>query len=255
MPQRVSVIIPVLNEEAVLSRTLASVQGALETIVVDGGSVDQSVKIAEAAGAKVLQSGRGRALQMNLGARAAEGEVLLFLHADTLLPPGAIAEIESTLESQTTYGGCFQLRFDTEHCSKALWFWGWCTRCPWLKVPGLVFGDRAIFVRRSTFEKLGGYKEWKLLEDVDFATRLARAGSEKPPGCFACCPLGKRQTALAFVDMDVITAGRRLMEKGPVKQQLLNSCILACWKMGMSPDTMADWYKYKAPSLKDKACS
>ncbi|CAK0801239.1 unnamed protein product [Prorocentrum cordatum] len=170
---------------------------------------------------------------MNAGAAECSGEVLLFLHADTELPPGALEAVERALANPAVLGGCFTLRFDAQEGSAALRLWSWCTRCWLLRTPRLVFGDRAIFVRRSVFEELGGYSDWPILEDLDFAMRLAAKG----PGAFA------------FLPAAVTTSARRLLEVGPVAQQLLNTSIVILWYCGLSPETLKGLYRYSMPRL------
>jgi len=169
---------------------------------------------------------------MNAGAAAAEGDVLLFLHADTTLLPGSLAGVRQELSEPGSHGGCFQLRFDAEDQSLALRVWGACTRMWLFRTPRLVFGDRAIFVKRSTFKELEGFREWPLLEDLDFAMRLGRHGG----------PCGFR-----FLPLDVITSARRLLEVGPLRQQVINSLIVVLWYLGVSPATLRQWYSYKRP--------
>eukprot|EP00927_Polykrikos_kofoidii_P026996 TRINITY_DN23913_c0_g1_i1.p1 TRINITY_DN23913_c0_g1~~TRINITY_DN23913_c0_g1_i1.p1 ORF type:complete len:277 (-),score=42.88 TRINITY_DN23913_c0_g1_i1:431-1261(-) len=231
----VSVIVPTLNEESGLPQVLAALSRleppAREVIVADAASTDNTVNVARAANASVICSRPGRAWQMNAGAMIAKGEVLLFLHADTLLPPGALKAVLRVLEDPAVLGGCFQLRFDGEEKSFTLRVWGLCTRLWVLRTPRLVYGDRAIFVRTSVFKSLGMYKEWPLLEDVDFAMRLAGSGGPR---------------SFAFIPLDVITSSRRLLEVGPLRQQLLNIFIMICWYVGFSPERLRRFYRYKA---------
>ncbi|CAE7780195.1 Lrguk, partial [Symbiodinium necroappetens] len=152
--------------------------------------------------------------------------VLLFLHADTHLPPGALAQLQVALCDPDVQGGCFELRFDEEADNATLRLWSWFTRTGCCRTPRLVFGDRGIFVRRKAFEELTGYREWPLLEDVDFAMRLAK--------------LNRR--AFHFLPIAVTTSARRMLEMGPLKQQLLNTCIIIAWYLGASPARMRDWH-------------
>ncbi|CAE8603421.1 unnamed protein product [Polarella glacialis] len=235
----VAVVIPALNEEHGLPRTLSTVAGQVpkpeEVVVVDAGSEDRTAEVARAGGAQVLASRRGRAWQMNAGARTTKAEVLIFLHADTELPEGAVAAVRAALADASVLGGCFQLRFDTQTQSRALQLWSWCTSCWLLRSTRLVFGDRAIFVRRSAFEGLDGYREWPLLEDIDFAMRLAkRGGGDK---------------SFAFLPLAVTTSARRLLEVGPWKQQLVNTSIIIAWYLGYSPETLKAWYKNRAAPI------
>merc|ERR1712087_915716 len=130
-----------------------------------------------------------------------------------------------------TLGGCFCLRFHEEAESRALQVWGWTTTLWWLQRPRFVFGDRAIFVKRSAFEAVERYQEIPLLEDPDFALRLDKfAGGGKR--CFA------------FLKQRVVTSGRRMMEKGPVRQQLTNIYIMLLWHLGYSPHQLREMYRY-----------
>eukprot|EP00933_Yihiella_yeosuensis_P025925 TRINITY_DN20114_c2_g1_i1.p1 TRINITY_DN20114_c2_g1~~TRINITY_DN20114_c2_g1_i1.p1 ORF type:complete len:270 (-),score=38.93 TRINITY_DN20114_c2_g1_i1:45-854(-) len=245
-PSTVSIIIPALNEEEALPRTISSCTqqspSPKDIVVADAGSQDKTQEVARKAGAHVISSGRGRALQMNAGAQNSTGEVLLFLHADTQLPKDALEMMHRTLADSNVLGGCFQLSFDAQSQSRGLQLWSWCTRTWLLRTPRLVFGDRAIFVRRSVFLELGGYREWPLLEDVDFAMRLASHG--KDPG----------SKAFAFLPLAVTTSARRLLEVGPWKQQLINTCIIIAWYLGFTPEALKAWYKYRvAPSSSQNA--
>ncbi|CAE7317392.1 Lrguk [Symbiodinium pilosum] len=165
---------------------------------------------------------------MNAGARSTQASILLFLHADTHLPPAALAQIQAALRDPDVQGGCFELRFEEESQSATLRLWSWFTRTGCCRTPRLVFGDRGIFVRRKAFEQMQGYREWPLLEDVDFAMRLAK--------------LNRR--AFRFLPVAVTTSARRMLAMGPLKQQLLNTCIIVCWYLGASPERMRDWYRY-----------
>lgn len=171
----VSVIIPALNEAPTIENTLRSVsslQGNREVIVVDGGSGDGTMAIAGPY-ARVLSCLKGRSRQMNTGAREARGDVLLFLHADTELPQGAGDAIEKSLADPAVIGGRFRLRLDQP---------GW----PYRVIAGGVntrdrlfrgfTGDQAIFIRTSVFNRLGGFKDIPLLEDLDLSGRMCRAG-------------------------------------------------------------------------------
>jgi len=172
---RISVILPVLNEEKTIGRTLAAVMALYphEIIVVDGGSGDRTRRISVEAGAKVLMTGPGRARQMNRGALEATGDVLLFLHADTQLPASAFRDIESALSDARYLGGRFDVELDSDR-----WL---------LKVVGFMIslrsrhskvgtGDQAIFVRREILAELGGFPDMPLMEDIAFSRMLKRAG-------------------------------------------------------------------------------
>ena len=147
----VSVIIPALNEAPRIEQTLASVAaqpGAAEVIVVDGGSTDGTPARAARLATAVLDAPPGRARQMNHGAEVATGNVLLFLHADTLLPPNAFVLIRAALADPAVEAGAFRLQFDVE--TPLLRFYSFCTRFP---LPRICFGDRGLFVRRAAMSR------------------------------------------------------------------------------------------------------
>jgi rSAM/selenodomain-associated transferase 2 len=172
---RISVIIPVLNEE----KNIASTIGALtplephELIIVDGGSTDRTREICESCGLKAIPSPRRRSRQMNEGARRATGDVLLFLHGDTRLPATAFADVEAGLADPRYVGGRFDVELDGAH---------WMFRVIGAminlrsRISKVATGDQAIFVRREIFEKLGGYPEIPLMEDVALSRALKRIG-------------------------------------------------------------------------------
>mmetsp|Transcript_122439 Transcript_122439/g.215687 ORF Transcript_122439/g.215687 Transcript_122439/m.215687 type:complete len:262 (+) Transcript_122439:50-835(+) len=242
---RISIVIPALNEEHALPKTLDSIsmQNKMllaDVIVVDGGSEDRTVDLARSSGATVATAQRGRAKQMNLGASlavsAASCDVLIFLHADTSLPGRSLDAIGDAMKDPAVVGGCFQQEFDIDD-SLLLRAWTFGSRCCLFKTPRLVFGDRAIFVRAQIFEQLGGFMEWPILEDVDFAMRLSRVDDD---------------AVFAFLDLAAITSARRFAEKGYFQQCCLNGFILACWYAGYSPEQIKDWYVYKAPCPPEK---
>ncbi len=171
----ISIIIPVANEAAALPDCLARIAGAPnEIIVVDAQSDDDTGAIAESAGARVLVSAeRHRARQMNGGASAARGRILLFLHADTLLPAGALEKIIGAIDRRGAVGGAFSRRYRSRSLVLAI-----TSRLASLRnlVVGWHLGDQAIFVRRDVFEKLGGFRDFPIFEDVDFSRRLRALG-------------------------------------------------------------------------------
>ncbi|MBI4715715.1 MAG: glycosyltransferase family 2 protein, partial [Nitrospirae bacterium] len=148
----ISIIIPTLNEAAHIGRTLQGLKGSgfHEIIVADGGSLDETVRAALEAGAEVVRAPRGRALQMNAGAKKASGDILLFLHADTRLPPGAAAAIREALSDPGTAGGAFALAIDSPRPSLR-----WIARAANLRprLTRIPYGDQGIFVRREIFER------------------------------------------------------------------------------------------------------
>lgn len=171
----ISVIIPTLNEENSLSECLESFAAdACEIIVVDAQSTDQTVSIAQSFGVKIIQTSvANRAVQMNIGARNSQGEVLLFFHADSRLPQKGLKAIASVLETKDLIGGGFRLSYypDT-HFYRLLASWGnlFC------RFTGTIFGDRGIFIRKDDFEQLGGYPEIAIMEDVALMEKMQERG-------------------------------------------------------------------------------
>lgn len=208
----VSVIVPALDEERELPATLRSVaaQGVpAEVIVVDGGSADATRDVARALGAKLVAAPRGRASQMNAGALASAGEWLLFLHADTRLPPGALAAIAS-LPAQVE-AGCFRQAFDAPGrllgLTSRLHNW----RCARTRV---MYGDQAMFVRRAAFEAVGGFPEGPL-EDVRISERLLERASP------------------AFLALTVETSARRFLAQGPLACLARIAVLLLQHRLGL----------------------
>jgi rSAM/selenodomain-associated transferase 2 len=193
---KLSLIVPVLNEAAglqgLLAHLLPLVQQGVEVIVVDGGSQDASVALIQEAGFRLIQSARGRALQMNAGAAASHGDVLLFLHADTRLPSGAVQQILARITHALAWG-----RFDVRIEGHATmlhvvgWLMNWRSR-----ITGIATGDQAIFMTRTAFDAVGGFPVQPLMEDIEISSRLRRI---KRPLC-----LGER----------VVTSGRRWEQRG-----------------------------------------
>lgn len=173
----VSVVIPVFNEARTLASTIAAIHSetaSREIIVVDAGSADDSVVVAIKAGARIVHSRfRQRAYQLNLGAQQARADTILFLHADTILPPKAIDRIMNILQVPTFAGGAFQRRYASS--SKFLRITCLLALCRNFLI-GWHLGDQAMFVRRSVFFQLGGFREVDQFEDLDFSRRLKRVG-------------------------------------------------------------------------------
>jgi rSAM/selenodomain-associated transferase 2 len=173
----VSIIVPVLDEEATVTELLdhlAALRGHSEVILVDGGSGDATRELAAKHTSQPLfvSAPAGRARQMNAGAAAARGAALLFLHADTRLPADALASVTGALGEPAILGGNFALRFDgDDHFSRLLGGWYALQRRA-----GIYYGDSAIWLRRAAFEQLGGFRSLAIMEDYDLARRLQRAG-------------------------------------------------------------------------------
>ncbi|MDX5445314.1 MAG: TIGR04283 family arsenosugar biosynthesis glycosyltransferase [Zoogloeaceae bacterium] len=175
---RLSVVIPVLNEAARLPGLLAGLRAeAAQVIVVDGGSIDGSASLARAAGVTVLESSPGRARQMNAGARVAGGEVLLFLHADTVLPAGAARLVRAALADGRHMWGRFDVVIDGKPAMLRVIAALMNLRS---RLTGIATGDQAMFVTRAAFEAAGGFPEQPLMEDIELSSRLLR---QSRPAC------------------------------------------------------------------------
>lgn len=219
----VSVIVPVINEQEQLATTLSHVPLAPgdELIVVDGGSTDQSLDIARQFTPHVLNSPPGRARQMNLGAAHATGDVLLFLHADTILPPSGLDAVRRAMQAPQTAGGAFRLAITPATPALRLIAWVANLRSRFAQLP---YGDQALFVRRSLFETLGGYADEPFLEDVKLVRALRRHGR------------------LALVPQPVQTSGRRWLDEGVVYTTVRNNVIVGLFFCGVAPATLKRWY-------------
>lgn len=230
---KISVVIPALNEAEQLEATIEacvrndSIGLVHEIIVCDGGSNDGTPEIAKSIGVRCVQSARaGRAIQMNLGASFATGDILMFVHADTRLPLGWSDHVRSAFQDGYNAGG-FRLSFG--HHSPWLKAYGWFTR---FDFDFLRFGDQGLFVKKQTFEDLGGYREdHRVLEDNEFTRRIrARGLRYKVAGAAA------------------VTSPRRYLEHGFVRLQLIFTVIYIKWRLGASQDDLIAYYRRKVSS-------
>jgi rSAM/selenodomain-associated transferase 2 len=220
---RLSVVIPARNEAATISDAVrsAAAEGA-EVLVVDGGSVDGTPERAALAGATVLHSLPGRAIQLGVGAGRARGEAILFLHADTLLPSGWSRGVEAALADPGVAGGCFRLRFEPTTPSLAIVAWGVRLR---VALFGLPYGDQALFVRARVLERIGGVPQVPIMEDLDLAWAIRREGR------------------LARVPLEIATSGRRYRAQGTTRTVLHNLLALCAWSLGRDRERIAAWYR------------
>jgi len=215
--QRLSVVVPALNEASGMRAALEALAPLRarghEVIVVDGGSSDDTVRIAQGLADRVIHAPRGRALQMNAGARAASGDVLLFLHADTRLPPGA-----ETLVFSSVWGR-FDVQIDGRHPLLKVVAWAMNLRS---RLTGIATGDQAIFVRREAF---AGFPEIAIMEDVAFCAAMKRRG---PPACLR---------------EKVVTSGRRWESRGVLRTIFLMWSLRLLYFLGVSPQQLIRFYK------------
>jgi rSAM/selenodomain-associated transferase 2 len=219
------IVIPALDEAANLARLLPDLArdcpGAA-IVVVDGGSRDDTAAVvARQPGARLLASERGRALQMNHGAREADGDTLLFLHADTRLPEGAAGAIEAALAEPGVVGGRFDVRFDNEGALFRTIAWFMNARS---RASGICTGDQAIFVRRADFEAIGGYPEIPLMEDIELSRRLKRRGR------------------LRALRLRVTTSARKWEREGPLRTIGLMWALRFLHFCGVAPARLHRWY-------------
>jgi len=222
--QRISIIIPTLNEAATIARTLSHLEGVdnLEVIVVDGGSNDETAALAEARGAKVIQSNPGKAVQMNAGADAAAGDVLVFLHADTLLPENFSRQIVSALNQNGVAAGAFRLSIASNVAGIRIIERMANLRSRFLRLP---YGDQALFMKKSLFEKMGGFAKVPIMEDFILVRRLKRKGK------------------IVILSAAVATSPRRWLHFGIVKTWLVNQAIIIAYYLGIPPERLTRWYR------------
>ncbi len=220
----ISIIVVTLNEEAVLSKTLQGINldDSIELIVVDGGSSDATLKIARECGAKTISGPRGRGAQLNQGARASKGDILLFLHADTLLPADFASFVRQTVEQKGCGAGAFSLGIDCDAPSLKMISYLANIRSRLFSMP---YGDQAIFVRSSLFRKLGGYPEAPIMEDFIFIEKAQKLGK------------------IITLSQQVLTSSRRWKNMGVIRTTLLNQIIVIGYKCGVHLATLAKWYQ------------
>jgi rSAM/selenodomain-associated transferase 2 len=222
---RVTIVIPALGEAANLARLLPDLRARwadAEVVVADGGSTDDTAEVVRRhAGARLILAPRGRARQMNAGARVALGDALLFLHADTVLPDGALEAIATAFLDETVVGGRFDVRFESRRVVMALVAAGMNRRS---RLTGIATGDQAIFVRRCLFEAMGGFPDIPLMEDVEFTKRLKRRGR------------------IACLRLAVTTSARKWEREGAVRTILLMWTLRLLYLCGIAPARLHRWY-------------
>jgi rSAM/selenodomain-associated transferase 2 len=226
-PTELSIITPVLDEAAQLPARLKLLQPlrqqGVELIVADGGSIDDTPRLAAALADRVLVAPRGRAAQMNAGAAASRGRVLLFLHADTRLPDDALPALLGAIDSGAAWGR-FDVRIDGRQPLLRVVerLMNWRSR-----LSGIATGDQAIFVRREVFERVGAYPDLPLMEDI------------------ALCSALKRIDAPACLRQSVVTSARRWQQHGVLRTILLMWRLRAAYFLGADPAVLARRYGYR----------
>ncbi len=217
-----SFIIPTLNEATHLPRALRSIPEDAEVIVSDGGSSDDTPAVARRLGAAVISGSPGRGVQLNRGARAATGDVLVFVHADCMLEANAAAGIEAALADSRAVGGSFRLRVDSPRWSLHLVACGTNFRARYLGMP---YGDQGLFVRREAFESAGGYPELPLMEDVALVRAL------------------KREGRLVQAETTITTAPRHWEHLGALLTTAVNWATMSLYLLGIPAETLAPAYR------------
>lgn len=233
MKPEISIIIPTLDEADELAATLDALEffrdENIEIILVDGGSADATLEIAKNYAVKILCSPkRGRGIQLRSGGEAARGDVLWFVHADTIAPPDAIHEIKRALQNARIVGGNFTIRFDGEKFAAKFLTWLY----PRLNLLNLIYGDSAIFVRREVYERIGGFRDFPIFEDLDFIERL------RAPGEIATLPA------------TVTTSSRRFENKSFALTFLRWTILQILYWLGVAPETLLKIY---FPTAKSKS--
>ena len=224
----ISIIMPVLHEAGIINDAIAHLRGLrqntpLEIIVVDGDPAGSTLQAIQDDDIVQLLSEPGRALQMNRGAKQAKGEILLFLHADTLLPQQALIRIEAALADARFVAGAFDLGFDTKRSIFRITEKYVALRTRLTSVP---FGDQAIFVRKAYFETIGGYAELPLMEDIELMRRIKN-----------------RSDRICLIPLKVLTSPRRYEREGLLYCTFRNWALQVCYLAGVSPEKLVKWYR------------
>jgi|CXWL01.1.fsa_nt_gi rSAM/selenodomain-associated transferase 2 len=219
---RVSVVIPTLDEAGRIETLIVGLigQGFDEIVVADGGSRDATAALAAAAGALVVSTSRGRGRQLSAGAGAASGDILFFVHADSLPPAGARRRIETALANEGVSAGCFRLTFDVAH--PLLRFYAFMSR---INHSLFTYGDQGLFLRRSTYQRIDGYRDLPLFEDVEILQRLRRIGR------------------IVKLNAPMVTSARRFLRDGVARRELMSAGLVALYHLGVAPVRLERWYR------------
>lgn len=220
----ISIIIPTYNEQDNIVNLLQAISGNLgkyiEVIVVDGGSSDETVsRVADFEHVKLITSEKGRAVQMNRGAKVSTRGVLFFLHADCKLPENWYEAISTAIEEERYVAGSFYLKFD-----KSGFWYRLYSRLSKIRYALFTYGDQGLFVSKQVFDKIGRYPEIPIMEDYEIMVRLKKEGQ------------------IVKLDMPMTTSARKFSKNGVLLQQLKNVMIVLFYSCGISPSRLARWY-------------
>lgn len=223
MSPSVVVLIPALNEGDSIRRPIEAVTaaGVQQIVVADGGSADQTTAVARNTSAHIVLSPPGRGSQLNAAARACDGDILLCLHADSTLPDDFVAQVRQAIETGYV-AGCFRQRIEADGLRYRLIEWGNAFRA---KHFGWIYGDQAMFVRRDVFDRMGGFREIPLMEDLEFSKRLKREGKT------------------TVLDGPVSISARRWQKQGVLFSTLRNWAFVVLFHLGVDPERLAKWYR------------
>lgn len=228
MHPSISIVIPVLHEAHIINRLLGHLSrlpfdGKLEILVVDGAPSGDSLQAILMPRVKKILSPQGRGIQMNAGARNASGDILLFLHADTFLPPKGLAHIAEAMHASSIVGGAFDLSIDSPSpCFR------WIEKAASLRsrITRIPYGDQAIFIKRGYFLELGGFEAFPIMEDVELMHRIKKNGHR-----------------IKLLPSRVKTSARRWERTGVCRNTLRNWMLLALFHLGGSPERMYRFYR------------
>ena len=228
MTYPLSIIIPVLNEAHAINQTLSRLKvpeggGGVEILVVDADPKGETIHAITQSHVRKIIGTRGRGAQLNRGAAEASGKILLFLHADTILPGGTLKAIVRCMKDADIAGGAFDLGIESEKSVFRLIEAAVYLRTRLTHIP---YGDQAIFLRRDIFHQIGGYKEIPLMEDVELMRRIKRAGGK-----------------IIIIPSKVQTSARRWEKEGIIWCTLRNWTVTALYLMGISPERLARYYR------------
>ena len=222
-----SIIIPVLNEAGQINALIKQLrkqqpESSCEIIVVDGDPQGSTVGTIKDRDVTAITAGKGRGRQMNAGAAAARGEILIFLHADTNLPDNALRKISQALHNRDYVGGAFDLKIDSDRLFLKYISIRASLRSRWNRIP---YGDQAIFIRKKYFDQIGGFKEIPLMEDVDLMRRIK-----------------KDRKKIVILPDKVTTSARRWESDGALYTTMRNQILVRLFYLGISPHKLAKYY-------------